>query len=179
MSKWICELTFCYLNSIGSLKTEPSTQESTMHQPKELQQTWNLFNLKLSTSSSGKLWSSILVTTSKLVNQLMWRNSVHSLTTCKLSSLRLLKETSALRLIFSLKDKREKTFITLSQFSLLTHSFNIIWWDIQERRKFPHRSVSTLSTKKDSDAFTPTQSQSLLPLASELMSWPMLWTHFS
>ena len=164
---------------LGFLRTEPSTQESTMDQLKELHQTWNLFNRKLSTSSSGKLWSSTLVTTSKQVNQLMSRNSELSLTMCKLSSLRLLKEISALRLIFSLRDKREKTFITLSQCSLLTPSYNIIELDIQERKKFPHPSVSTLSIKKDSDAFTLTQSQWLLPLASELMSSPMHWTHFS
>lgn len=87
---------------------EPSTQESTINPLKELQRTWNLFSQKLSTSSSGKLWSSILVITSQLVNLLMSRNLELLPTTFKLSSQKLPKEILVLRLIFSLRDKKEK-----------------------------------------------------------------------
>ena len=109
----------------------------------------------------------------------MWRNSDPSLSMCRLSFLKLLKEILAQRLIFSLKDKKEKIFITSNLFLLLILSFNITSLDTQERKKFLHQSVSTLFIKKDSEPFMPTQSQLLLPHALELMLSMMHLIHFS
>ena len=164
---------------IGSSSTETSTLENTINLLKELLEIWNLYNQRLNTSSSGKPWSNTLAITFKLVNQLMWRNSDPSLTTCRLSFLKSHRGILAQRLIFSHRDKREKIFITLNQFLSLILSFNTILLDTQERKKFPLRSVSTLFIKKDSELFMPTLSQLLLPHALESMLSMMHLIHFS
>lgn len=157
-----------------------NTQENTINQHKELLEIWNPYNQRPNTSSFGKHLSNILEITFNLENPSTLRNSVLSLTMCRLSFQKfMLQEMLVLRLIFSLKDKREKIFIILSQFLLLTHSFNITSLDIQERKKFPHQSVSTLFIKKVSEPSTPTQFQLLPQLASELTLSTMLWIHFS
>lgn len=145
-----------------------NTQENTINQHKELLEIWNPYNQRPNTSSFGKHLSNILEITFNLENPSTLRNSVLSLTMCRLSFQKfMLQEMLVLRLIFSLKDKREKIFIILSQFLLLTHSFNITSLDIQEKKKFHHLSASTLFIKKDSDAFMLIQYQLLQQRALE------------
>ena len=146
---------------------EPNTQESIISLPKELQEIWNLSNQEPNILSFGKLLLSILETIFKLENQSILRNLELSLIMSRLSYLKLHRETLAQKLIFLLKDRKEKIFIISNQFSLLILYFNITSLGIQEKKKFHHLSASTLFIKKDSDVFMLIQSQLLLQHALE------------
>ena len=153
---------------------EINTQESTTIQLRELLEIWSHCNQRPKWSSFGKLWLNILVTISGEVEVLISRSSEHSPIMWTQSSQKLLKDLLVLKLIFSLKDRRERIFITLSLFLLWTQSCNIISSDIQEKKKFLQLRVNIQFIKRDSEQSMPIQFQLLPQLVLVKMSLLML-----
>ena len=146
---------------------------------RDYHQTWNHFSQKHSISLSGSHLLSIFMKTFKLDAVWILRNSDASLSIARLSFLRLLIDLLAQKWTFPLRELKEVIFITWSQFSLLTQTFNTIWFAIQERKKFPQLKVRIPSIQKDIEQSMPTQYQLPMVHAWAKMLLPTVWIHYS